>query len=192
MSIYALGPSGIAADHETQIFEHYTGHTFFFAGAGYDLDVCFEHEIVINQLPVMRLWWSISWDWQSHHPLKLVGTHSKNAGVSSCWKLVRIYQVLGETLQKMVIWLIYGITFGWLARMKIHYRDSLWSMLWNGMSKKVDLLFVAQVVSCFMVSFLSGQNSNHLWITIIEAWVTLAPTIMEVESGCLPYGCFQK
>ena len=64
-----------------------------------------------------------------------VVVHSK-----SWWKLLKVvwvYQVQGAYITKnvnLVVWVIYGITLGWLARIKIlHYRDSLRSMLWNGM-----------------------------------------------------------
>ena len=69
--------------------------------------------------------------------LKLVGTHSK----SRCFKLLKAGAYLPSAGWKpitkngnLVVWVIYGITFGWLARIKIHHRNSLWSMLWNGMS----------------------------------------------------------
>lgn len=56
------------------------------------------------------------------------------------WKLLKAGACLPNVgwvqykKRKSGCWVIYGITFGWLARIKIHYRDSLWSMLWNGMS----------------------------------------------------------
>ena len=81
-----------------------------------------------------EIWWSISWR-QSHHLWNYLST--RKAVSESCWMLVRIYQVQGDYRTKngnLVVWVIYGITFGWLARIKIHHRNSLWSMLWNGMS----------------------------------------------------------